>query len=128
MSFDYDPTTDAGKVRLLIADTDSANPIFQDAEIDAFLSMNGSSVKRAAAAALRTIAASETLVQKRIKILEIQTDGPSESAELRALANALIEEAENDEAAEGGTFDVAEFAVSDFQQRERIYNEALKNG
>jgi hypothetical protein len=33
----YDPTTDAGKVRLLISDTDVTTPIFTDVEIATFL-------------------------------------------------------------------------------------------
>jgi len=127
MTFTYDVTTDAGKVRLLITDTDSTYPIFNDDEISAYLSMNASSVKRAAAGALRTIAASEVLVQKRIKILELTTDGPAEAQQLRLLAKDLIAEAETDEAGDGDFFDVAEFADTSFQKRERVYKQALKD-
>ena len=33
MAFSYDPTTDTGMVRLLIADTDGDTAVFSDAEI-----------------------------------------------------------------------------------------------
>ena len=41
---------------------------------------------RTVAAALRTIAASEVLVSKKIRTQDLQTDGPAVAAELRALA------------------------------------------
>jgi hypothetical protein len=39
VAFTYDPTTDRGRVRLLLFDTDSTVPIFQDADVDAFLGL-----------------------------------------------------------------------------------------
>ena len=58
MSFTYDSTlsTDLSKVRLLATDVDAANPIFTDAEITAFMSIEASNIKRSAALALETIA------------------------------------------------------------------------
>lgn len=59
--FTYEPSTDAGYVRLLIGDTHVDEPskqIFTDAEIDQFLSREGNNVKLAAAAAAEAIAAS----------------------------------------------------------------------
>jgi len=126
-NFNYDPSTDAGRVRLLCTDTNSTYPIFDDDEISAFLSLNGSSVKRAAAGALRTIAASEVLVQKRIKLMDLQTDGPAEAAELRRLAKDLISEAEVDEAGDGDASDYAEMADTVFQKRERIWKQGLRS-
>ena len=63
MSFTYDPTTDRGKVRLLLGDTDTAtaaNQIFSDAEIDAFLSIESGEVYAAAAAGCESLAAAST--------------------------------------------------------------------
>ena len=63
MSFTYDPTTDRGKVRLLLGDTDTAtvaHQIFSDAEIDAFLSIESSEVYAAAAAGCESLAAAST--------------------------------------------------------------------
>lgn len=60
MAFTYDPTTNRGKVRLRIGDTNTSDAtlqIFTDAEIDAFLTMKSSNVAAAAASACRAIAA-----------------------------------------------------------------------
>lgn len=61
MSFTFDPTTDRGRVRLLVADTDQSDPdtqIFEDGEIDAFLSLGNNEVFEAAALACESVAAS----------------------------------------------------------------------
>ena len=85
-----DFSTDAGKVRLLISDIDTAAPIFNDASVEAFLDVSGGNVKRAAAAALMVIAVNETLVQKRISLLDLRTDGPAEADEEGARATGSI--------------------------------------
>ena len=41
MSFAYDLSTNRGKVRLLIQDTDETYEFYSDAEIDAFLTIAG---------------------------------------------------------------------------------------
>jgi hypothetical protein len=92
MAFTYDPATDAGKVRLIIKDTDTADTakqIFQDAEIDAFLELQDGDVKLAAAEALDTIASSQTLTLKKLKLGDIGTDGPAVAASLRNHAASL---------------------------------------
>lgn len=116
MPFTYDPTTDRGKVRLLITDvevSDASKQLFQDAEIDAFLAMN-TGVKRAAAAALLTIAASEALVGKVLRTQDLQSDGAKLADALRALAKQLRAEADRDEddaadAADDGGFSIVNF-------------------
>ena len=60
MAFTYDVTTDRGKVRLLISDTNAADYQFEDAEIDAFLTMADDSILLAASYALESWAASIT--------------------------------------------------------------------
>lgn len=80
--------TDAERLRLLISDVggeSGTDYIFDSGEIDTFLEME-SNVYRAAAVALRTLAANEALVQKRIKYLELSTDGSSVAEALRKLA------------------------------------------
>jgi hypothetical protein len=102
----YDPTLPVGQVRLLINDTDvnsDAGPVFTDAEITAFLTLNRSSVKRASAAALEVIAGDEALTSKVIRDHELQTDGAKLAAELRALAASLRAEAINDDTLTAGT-------------------------
>jgi hypothetical protein len=88
-----DPTTTIGRVRLLATDLDEVSPLFEDAQITALLDMEAESVKRAAALALETIASSEALVSKKIRTLDLQTDGPAVAAELRARAKSLREQA-----------------------------------
>jgi len=119
MSFTVNYSTNAGKVRLLIADTNSAYPQFTDAEIDAFLEMEGSSFRKAAAMALEVIAVNEALIQKRIVALHLETDGPALAAELRNLAKSLREQ-DRLSAGSGSTFMIAEFADGPEQRQERL--------
>lgn len=84
-----DPTTSIGRVRLLATDLDEVTPLFEDAQIQAFLAMEGNRVRRAAAMALETIAVSEALISKVIRTLDLQTDGTKVAAELRARAKSL---------------------------------------
>ena len=116
----YDPTTDRGKVRLLIPDSDvtAGVVVFQDADIDAFLELEGDNVRRAAAQALDTIAASEALVQKVIKTMDVQTDGAKLAEALMKRAKALRDQAAGLDVDEDDQFAVAEFADPVFGQRE----------
>lgn len=120
MAFTYDVSTDRGKVRLLITDVQEANPLFQDAEIDAFLALN-TSVRLAAAAALEVIAASEVLVLKKIVNLDLETDGPAVARELRELAKQL-----RAQDASIGAFDIAEQIHDDFTLREYWLKQAQR--
>lgn len=124
--FTYDPSTSAGRVRLLATDTDSTNAIFNDDEIAAFLALEDDSVKRAAATALDQIASSEALIQKRIKLLDLQTDGPAVAKALREHAATLREQADSEEIT--GTFDYAEMVVNPFSARDRLWNQRLRSG
>jgi hypothetical protein len=123
MSFTYDPTTEAGQVRLLIPDTDEDNQIFSDAEIAAFLVMPGvtgaGKVFRAAAAACGTIARSEALIQKVQETRGVKTNGAALAAEFRQQAIALKADAlEADTLAdEGGGFASQAIVRTDFQRR-----------
>lgn len=90
MTFTYDASTDAGKVRLLIGDTDTDDvdrQIFSDAEISAFLAMQSGVVALAAADALEAIATRQALILKVVKIGDRQTDGAK-------LSDALLAQAE----------------------------------
>lgn len=129
MTFTFDLTTDIGRVRLLIPDTQPASHVFVDAEIEAFLEME-SGVKRAAALALEVIASNEALVLKAIKLLDISTDGPKVADSLLKRAATLRQQAaaaDEDAALEaGGAFDIAEMVVDDFTARARLLNQALR--
>lgn len=63
----YDVTTDAGKVRLLAADTNVADAVWDDDEISAFLTLANGSVYGAAALAIRSLAADRAKLAKRIE-------------------------------------------------------------
>ncbi len=83
-----DPLTDVGYIRLLIADLSEVEPLFEDAQIAAFLAREGNR-RFAAAAALEAIATSELLISKKISTQDLSTDGPAVAKELRASAAAL---------------------------------------
>jgi hypothetical protein len=85
-SIDY--ATNAGRVRLLINDTD-VDPVFSDAEINVFLSLEGDDVKRAAAQALDTIADDEVLTAKVISDHQLSTNGATVADSLRKRAATL---------------------------------------
>lgn len=124
MSFTYDTTTDAGRVRMLISDRDEQHALFTDEEIAAYLDLTGS-VYLAAAQALETVAASEIMIQKRIKTLDIETDGPSQARELRMLAKSLREQ-DMALSEDGAGFDIAEQVYDPFGKRERWTKQALR--
>lgn len=127
MTFTYDVSTSTGKVRMLIPDRDEQNVIFQDDEIQAFLSLNDSSVKRAAAEALETIASDQALTLKVISLMDLSTNGASLATALMARAKQLRESADQTDAEDGELFDWAETAETTFQKRERIYKQAQRN-
>lgn len=109
MAIDF--ATDEGRVRLLINDVDESQPVFDTDEVEAFLDMEGGSVKRAAAQALDTIADNEALTAKVITSQDLKVDGAALANSLRARANALRDQADTEaEATSGHEFFVAGFA------------------
>ena len=119
----YDPTTDNGRVRLLITDTDYTNLIFQDNEITAFLAINGGSILLAAAQAIDVMAVNEVMVLKVIKLLDLTTDGASVAKALNAKADVLRKQAADLDQ----DFDWAEMNLGPFSRRELIEKEALRD-
>ena len=119
MSFTYDITTDRGKVRFLATDTNASAPILDDDEIDACLVFEYG-VKRAAALVLEVIASSETLIAKKMELLDLKIDGPAVAVDLRKSAAKLREQADMDDDALGLGFDVIEMPSTEFAQTERI--------
>lgn len=98
-----DAATDVGMIRLLATDLDEVSPLFTDAQIAAFLAVEGGNVKRAAALACETTAVSELLTSKKITTGDgLQTDGPAVAKELRERAATLRAQAQkaDDDAAE----------------------------
>lgn len=112
-----DPTSPVGQVRLLLGDTDATNLAndqgeylyYSDTEITGLLAMYGDNPKRTAARALRTIAASQTLLLKKFTSADVAVDMPAAAKELRLLADALEKEANDgdDRAGLGEVFQIA---------------------
>ena len=112
-----DYSTAIGQTRLLIPDTEVLdNPIdplepseyiFNDSQIQAFLVLYSNNVKRAAAAAKLALATSEALISKVIKTDDLSTDGAKLGAELRAQAEILKKEADEDDSADA--FSIVEY-------------------
>lgn len=127
MAFTYSLATDAGKIRLLIPDNNASAYVFEDDEIDAFLSLENSNPRRATALALETIASNEALTLKVIELLDLKTDGAKTSDALLKRAALLRKQADDADAAEdGGSWDIAEWSVSEFAARELLYNQWLR--
>lgn len=93
---------------------DNISEILETYEDDVLLS---------AAAALEIIASNQALVQKKIKTLDLQTDGPAVASSLRAHAKQLREEAE-----EGTSLDIVELNLNKFTYRDILWNSALREG
>lgn len=112
----YDPSTLAGRVRLLINDIPVEDvAVFDDDEITAFLDLAAQSVLLAAAQALDTIASNEVLVGKVIRTQDLSTDGAKVSAELRARAQAL-----RDQVAAGDDDPGNAFLIVDYNPHPRL--------
>jgi hypothetical protein len=120
VSFTYDPATEAGKVRLLISDTQDTNHIFEDTEILSFLDIQDDP-RLAAAMALETIAASQVLLLKVIATPQLSTHGDKMARVLNELAESLRVRVDQDYA-----FDWAEEVQNSFSERDRIYKQFLR--
>ena len=97
MAFTYDTDTARGKVRLLIGDTDSDSYDFEDAEVDVFLSQEGSNVYRSAALALRTLATSKVKLARRVRLsLNLEVDRGEVAKQLLELAREYEAKADQD--------------------------------
>jgi hypothetical protein len=91
--------------------------LLHDDDIQFFLDLNDDNVRRAAADALDTIASSEVLIQKRITLLDLKTEGDGVAKSLREHAKRL-RDADNEASAENDTlFDYAEMALPPFNRR-----------
>jgi hypothetical protein len=128
VTWTYDLSTDVGRCRLMVPDRIQAEAIFSDEEYAAFLDLEGD-IRRATALALETIAADEALVQKVQQFGDFRTDGAKTADSLLKRAATLRSQASDADAAEdGGAWDIAEMVTGPFGYRERLYNEALRDG
>jgi hypothetical protein len=130
MAATYDLSTDVGKVRAIIPDPDIADATFSDEEIEAYLSIEAGSLKRAAALALEVKGTDEAFVLKVLKRLDVQTDGAKlgdfalkRAAALRAQADKADELLTEDE---WDGLEVIEMITNPFNAREYAWNEYLR--
>lgn len=106
MADDYAVAQPIGQVRLLLNDV-TAPFFFSNAEIQAFLDLEGASVKRAAAQAIDTNADSEVLASKVLRTQDVSTDGAKVADSLRKRAVELRRQADvADAAADEGFFEI----------------------
>lgn len=96
----YDVSTLAGRVRLLLNDTDDPW-VFTNGEIAAFLTLESANVKRAAAQAIDTNASNETLASKVLQTQDVTTDGAKLADALRKHAAELRAQADREEERSG---------------------------
>lgn len=121
MTWTYDPTTDVGKVRLRISDTDVTRQILLDEDIEAFLDMAGGSPVLAAAMALESIAINEILCLKVVNLMgAIVTDAASAAKQLIALAKSLRQEYAQMGDADSPGFVSIEMVDDTFGRREKF--------
>lgn len=120
MSFTYDPNSTIGLIRLLADDTNEAAATFSDEELTAIYNLY-SDPRLAAARALEVLAADTLRVQGKIKLLDLETDGPDLVKALLSMAKSLRDEVE----AYAG-FDWIEQVTNSFTERERIYKQFLR--
>ncbi len=116
-------SSNVGRVRLLIPDRGADYFVFQDEEIEAFLEIEGG-VKLATALALETIASDIAMVDKVIKIMDLQTDGAKTSDALLARAKLLREQAEDADPTLYGVVefdDLTIFNNTEYRQKRRTW-------
>ncbi|AZL13787.1 hypothetical protein CXR25_13890 [Brevibacterium aurantiacum] len=89
------------QVRLLAGDLDTGeNQIFDDDQLNGFLTISNGSIKRAAADAIDVIASSEALISKVITTQDRSSDGRAVADALRKHSAALRARAKEEEDAE----------------------------
>ena len=128
MPVNTDLTSLTGQTRLLVADIDPQNVVFEDEAYNVFLGLNNQSVRLAAAQALDTIAISEVLIQKRIVLLDLETNGPLEAQRLGALSAELRRQEYEGDGDMTGFFDYAELVYDEFSARQRSISVWLRKG
>ncbi len=85
---------------------DQGNFLFSDEVIDGWLTLAGGSAYRAAAIALRALAADQAYLLKVVRTDDLQVDGRAVAAELRQLADDYDQRAREDDTEGDGTFDI----------------------
>lgn len=135
--YTYDLASSIGKMRLLIPDNkeyviDANNQVtttyvFEDEELQVFIDLEDGYIRPGVALALETMASNEVYILKHITLMDLETDGPAVSKELRARAKDLRDQQTQAESRDdGGAFDIAEMVDTSFQARERYRKQWLR--
>jgi len=97
--------------------------LLSDSQLQEFLDVEVNDVKMASALALDSIASTQALILKKIKVLDLQTDGPS-------LAKALREQAESlrTQAQASPEFDLAEQITNVPGFVEKVIKDQMREG
>jgi len=97
--------------------------LLSDSQLQEFLDVEVNDVKMASALALDSIASTQALILKKIKVLDLQTDGP-------ALAKALREQAESlrTQAQDSPEFDLAEQITNVPGFVEKVIKDQMREG
>jgi len=131
LAFTNDPTTDRGKVRLLIKDNaigedgpvsgpiHGTDFVFTDADIDAFLDLNGDDVWRASADACRSLAADGIGGALLVRLSGIDVDLKKIPEYWMALAARYQARSDNDDPVE--YIDSYDHQISSFGEDESEY-------
>ena len=130
LTTDYTVSATTGLIHFVVAPIDGAEivvtyefSLLPDDDIQFFLDLNGANVRRAAADALDTIASSEVLIQKRITILDIKTEGDDVAASLREHAKRLRNSDDLSSSEDDTLFDYAEMALGPFNRYKMWWKE-----
>lgn len=112
MSFTYTLSSDIGRVRLLVPDTNSVSPLFTDEEILAFLEIENQNPFHAAALAIETVASRElSTVPSDITLSDgtsIKNPSSAGKALLERAAQLRVRAMEIESYSDYGSFGVAE--------------------
>lgn len=125
MTWTFDPSTDLGKMRLLISDTDSSRQIMEDEDLQAFIAISGH-YWPGAAMALDSIATNEVLTQKVLTIMGTSTDGAKVAKELRARAMQLRADFKNFGPTTELGFATAEMPDGAFSREEMLLKQYMR--
>lgn len=125
MSFTFDVTTDLGKCRLLITDTDDARPLMDDDDVQAFITMSGHYMP-GAAMALDALAANMLLSQGVVNIMGMTVDSAAAAKMLMVRAEKLRSDYALYSASNGPGFATAEMPDGAFSWEEKILKEYMR--
>ena len=143
-TYDFATNPQISSVRLLIADTDLNNPLFNDQEVLQALQLESSqsiyvsgmatqggaaapapvqmySYYRSAALLLDSLAANKSLLASINKLLDVEVSADKAATQLRATASEYRKTEAN-----AGHFAIAEMVYNQFSARERIWKQLLR--